>query len=790
MSTAYLVIEILIAVVFAILTLVFSEKFIRAGFRKWGWILAGFILIFAGAILESAFMVKSFTHLFIPSVGLYAAGVGHALRLIGLLMIFITFFISTINLYRQAMQDQKRQDSFKLLDTIRETATQSISLIELVNFSIRELVRGTDSNAGCILVYNPNRKQLVLAAHRDLPRKLEQKLERIEDTGSIFFRTQKSGRPHVVGHVGNADRNTAEILADSDFRSLVTVPLVGRSGSFGVAVLFSEESYFYGNEMTQLVSSAANILGPAVASLRMEREMRDLRTETKKIRKSQQFIAGLFETSAHPGKPEEVIRSLHKYASDQLGIKNTEIYRFIRGQLSRIYPYAGLLGQSDPQFEHIKRSIADNKSLLLRTESNGSVERTLIIPMHINVSDKFACIFEMDPESQELKQDDLERIRVLARAINLQLKYIHRKPEARPSEGYGTIEMEELNNLNNILTGILGNAQLASVNLSKEAFAGKPQLAGGLDRIVREAAEAGEKIKGMQEKLAAGPAPANKRNSLNTAFRSMIMQNRAAGNSSFHLKNKPSVRFNFESTQNGVLSLPLENVRAILEQIFSWLEYEWQPEAPLSVKVNDSEKGAFFIVAESNLNTDDINILAYEFHPLEQFPDRAIAAFASEIPQADYYQGESEQGRVLILKFPSEIKPGIENDKRSSRPRVLAIDDQEMIRELLASMLGELKYPHRICEDGGSGINVFNSEDFDIVITDLGLPDIEGWEVARRVKALKPETPVIVITGWGVNSEQIRSHQDLADFILAKPFRMEQLEATIKKAEGLEFAEK
>ena len=68
MSMAYLLIEIFIAAVFAVLTLVFSQKFIQAGFRKWGWILTGFILIFAGAIAESAFMAKSFSQLFIPSV--------------------------------------------------------------------------------------------------------------------------------------------------------------------------------------------------------------------------------------------------------------------------------------------------------------------------------------------------------------------------------------------------------------------------------------------------------------------------------------------------------------------------------------------------------------------------------------------------------------------------------------------------------------------------------------------------------------------------------------------------
>nr|NIP41971.1 response regulator [candidate division Zixibacteria bacterium]NIR64804.1 response regulator [candidate division Zixibacteria bacterium]NIS18214.1 response regulator [candidate division Zixibacteria bacterium]NIS45560.1 response regulator [candidate division Zixibacteria bacterium]NIT54504.1 response regulator [candidate division Zixibacteria bacterium] len=76
----------------------------------------------------------------------------------------------------------------------------------------------------------------------------------------------------------------------------------------------------------------------------------------------------------------------------------------------------------------------------------------------------------------------------------------------------------------------------------------------------------------------------------------------------------------------------------------------------------------------------------------------------------------------------------------------------------------------------------FKEDHYDILITDLGLPDIDGWEVARRTRNINPDLPVIVITGWGVKTKQVKDNRDLADYVLAKPFRMEQLEELIRKA--------
>ncbi|NIP43883.1 MAG: GAF domain-containing protein, partial [candidate division Zixibacteria bacterium] len=657
MSTTYLIIEMFIAAAFAVLTLLFSERFLMAGFRRWGWMLAGFILIIIGGAIEAAFSVRSFAQLFVPSVAIYADGFAHALRLLGLVFVLVTFLVSVLSFYKERIHEQKRQDRFVLLDIIRETASQSLSLIELVNFSVRELVRGTDSNAGCIFIYNPKRKQLVLAAHRDLPRQLEKKLESIENDGSIFFRSQKSSRPHVIGNIANADSATSSLLSDSDYKSAVAVPLVGRNGSFGVAALFSEDSYFYSTETTQLINSAANILGPAVASLRLERELREASLVTRKSKKSQLYISGLLDICGRSGSPEVLIKSLTRYSSEYLGIENVEIYRLSGSNPVPVLPGSGLIGQSRQIKEHLRRAVDQNKSLLVKTESNGDVERTLIMPLQRN-DGKYVCLFEIDPRRPDLKQDDLEKIKALSKAIAIQLVVYDEKKAPVLAGRAEDLKFNELNNLNNILTGILGNAQLVDVSLKRESFSGRERVLENLKHVIEETYDAGQMIKNLQEKIQTGRPRAEEVNTLESAIKSIAYPEGAPEKNIYHLKQKPSIRFDLAAARNGALDLSTDQVVKILTHVLSWVDKEWRPDSPLSMRLVNTAQGVNLVISDFPLKDKELDLSSIELMPLELFPEVSIADLNSDVVDIDYYYEDSEQGRVLILRFPSSAPPG------------------------------------------------------------------------------------------------------------------------------------
>ncbi len=117
------------------------------------------------------------------------------------------------------------------------------------------------------------------------------------------------------------------------------------------------------------------------------------------------------------------------------------------------------------------------------------------------------------------------------------------------------------------------------------------------------------------------------------------------------------------------------------------------------------------------------------------------------------------------------------------KPKILLIDDEEGIRKLLGISLRDAGYPVSIAIDGERGMELFQEEAPEIILTDIKMPGLDGMEVLRRVKALSPDTEVIVITGHGEMEVAIQSLQlDASDFI-TKPIHDEALFVALRRAE-------
>jgi DNA-binding response OmpR family regulator len=81
-------------------------------------------------------------------------------------------------------------------------------------------------------------------------------------------------------------------------------------------------------------------------------------------------------------------------------------------------------------------------------------------------------------------------------------------------------------------------------------------------------------------------------------------------------------------------------------------------------------------------------------------------------------------------------------------PRILLVEDESITRAYLAEMLRSDGYQVREARDGAEGLALFGTEDFDVVITDLVMPRLDGFKLTRRVRSVAPKTPVIFITAY------------------------------------------
>jgi DNA-binding response OmpR family regulator len=104
------------------------------------------------------------------------------------------------------------------------------------------------------------------------------------------------------------------------------------------------------------------------------------------------------------------------------------------------------------------------------------------------------------------------------------------------------------------------------------------------------------------------------------------------------------------------------------------------------------------------------------------------------------------------------------------------------VREVLRELLSRHGYTVVTAPDGESGLVELDGRTFDLAMVDLGLPGISGLEVARRLKQTWPTTSVALMTGYGDRMGPDDALAKGVDFVLAKPFSLDQLRSVVDHA--------
>lgn len=134
-----------------------------------------------------------------------------------------------------------------------------------------------------------------------------------------------------------------------------------------------------------------------------------------------------------------------------------------------------------------------------------------------------------------------------------------------------------------------------------------------------------------------------------------------------------------------------------------------------------------------------------------------------------------------IDKADSEATGKSQPGKKIRPLRILVVDDDDQIRALLLDMLTINGHHVTACGDGCSALETFQKVDFDIVITDLGMPGMSGLDLAGLIHQENPRTPVALLTGWGLQVDPDQAALKGVKTIVAKPFRFEEINALVEK---------
>mgnify|MGYP002630909519 CR=1 FL=1 len=121
---------------------------------------------------------------------------------------------------------------------------------------------------------------------------------------------------------------------------------------------------------------------------------------------------------------------------------------------------------------------------------------------------------------------------------------------------------------------------------------------------------------------------------------------------------------------------------------------------------------------------------------------------------------------------------------RSGRPRVLVVDDEESIRDLLTKTLALAEYDVETTPDGSAALGLLRASEFDLLIADLSMPGMDGLSLIRQVRRIHAALPIIIITGFSSESSAIEAvNLGVASYLL-KPFGVPDVLAAARKALG------
>jgi len=434
----------------------------------------------------------------------------------------------------------------------------------------------------------------------------------------------------------------------------------------------------------------------------------------------------------------------------------------------------------------------------------------LVVPIRLG-HQIVGALYLADPEAREFTPDQVGAVQVLASLLALgrenhrlhgdsratfegMLSEKERHIQAEKARAVGAMAGGIANEFNNLLAIVLGKTQLM---LAREPDG--PMLE-GLAAVEEAAWRAADIVRRLQGFAATSMNDATTSVDLTSVAEDALVLTRPAWKDeaearsvridlTTNLERVPPVEGQMGALREVVMNLILNAVDAMPRGGRLALTTR-RMDAGVEVQVSDTGEGM----------SEEVRSRIFDPFFTTRAPQRAGLGLSVVHGVVDRHRGrvsvrsEPDGGTTVTLWLPAahdpatEAKPLVPNAPheqerdKATTASILVLEDEEQIRSMLVDALGEAGYRVESATDGLAGLARFQGGAFDVVLTDLSLPECSGLDVARAVKGLRPETPVVLITGWGHLLDPLRLRESGVDLMLVKPFRLERVASIVADA--------
>jgi len=451
--------------------------------------------------------------------------------------------------------------------------------------------------------------------------------------------------------------------------------------------------------------------------------------------------------------------------------------------------------------------IKKNQPLLLQDEAdpsnyNGYVEKdrnitsAMCTPLRVNGLVKGVLNVNLINRSRKFNENDLQLLSIFAESAGLAIEKasLHQELKERMNQliqtekfkAVGKLISALMHDFNNFLSIIIGRAQLLSVqtrdtNLSKH-----------IEAIIKVSTQAADIIQRMNQFGMPMPEKEFKNLDLNQVVKEAIELTRSKWNEWAKLR---GIKIDVEKSLaplSPVFGNPAELREVLINMVLNSID-ALPKGGKISFRTWQEEENIFLSVKDNGLGMNE-EVKKKIFEPFfSTKPEKGnglgmTVAYSIILQHNGKIAVESVEGKgtTFVIKLPfSKVKDKEDTSKielPAGKVRVLLIEDDEDLQGVLLEMLSEEGYEVKVGCSGTEGISFLKIEKYDVIITDLGISGMTGWDFAGEAKEISPKTPVILVTGWG---DQIltKEAKDLGvEVVLSKPIKRENLERAIARA--------
>jgi signal transduction histidine kinase/DNA-binding response OmpR family regulator len=346
---------------------------------------------------------------------------------------------------------------------------------------------------------------------------------------------------------------------------------------------------------------------------------------------------------------------------------------------------------------------------------------------------------------------------------------------------------------NNLLNGILGKAELLSLKLA-EKEPDRAAILAGLEMIEQITLQGAETVKRVQDFTRIRKDHPTNAVDVNAVIRNAVEMTRPKW------KNEPEARGVSVEVEQILGDLPTTAGNGSeLTQVVSNLIFNSVEAMPRGGRITLKSRldGVSIVITVADTGSGMSKATqAHIFEPFFTTKESGqglgmsiVYGIVSRHGGEISVESAENAGTTFSVRIPVRSPlPQFGEQPQKSAPRktagahILIVDDDDLNLKMLNETLTSRGHQVVAAPTGNEAVELFSRQPFDLVVTDLSMPGMSGWQVAREVKARNPKVPVIMLSGWAIQQDEEKVRESGVDYVISKPCSLKTLKGAVEEA--------